>query len=369
MKTYLQTMERCVGVFMILAMVAALGIGCNVEYATDMGDSQSVVASTGTLEVRVHDKPLENVAAIMITVDQVEIHKAVADSVAASTQTDDVETDAVVEESDESDTGGWISLNISGENPFDLLALQGGIHNKLAMVELDTGKYTQIRMTISDISLEMNNDDEAPDVKLPSGKLKFTKPFEVREGELTVLDMDFIAEKAVVLTGNSRAIFKPVIKLDVDYLPCADMDQDADGVNGCEDCNDNDAGIGQALTGYLDNDGDGYGSGEPRRFCEDDLPSGYVNNNTDCDDSDNSVSTGQTWYRDSDDDGYGDATNSLVDCVQPDGYVSDSTDCDDGNELINPGATEVCNDSFDNDCDTLTDCADSDCISDSSCPI
>jgi hypothetical protein len=36
-------------------------------------------------------------------------------------------------------------------------------------------------------------------------------------------------------------------------------------------------------------------------------------------------------------------------------------DCNDGNAAINPGATEVCNDIFDNDCDTLADFADPSC--------
>ena len=44
-----------------------------------------------------------------------------------------------------------------------------------------------------------------------------------------------------------------------------------------------------------------------------------------------------------------------------DGYTAGQGDCDDGNAAVNPGATEICDDGIDNDCDTLTDCADGDC--------
>ncbi len=41
--------------------------------------------------------------------------------------------------------------------------------------------------------------------------------------------------------------------------------------------------------------------------------------------------------------------------------VGGTVDCDDWNAAVNPGATELCADGLDNDCDTATDGADSDC--------
>ncbi len=48
-----------------------------------------------------------------------------------------------------------------------------------------------------------------------------------------------------------------------------------------------------------------------------------------------------------------------------DGYENDlcgGDDCDESNSSINPGASEVCNDLVDNDCDTLIDYDDTDCV-------
>lgn len=63
---------------------------------------------------------------------------------------------------------------------------------------------------------------------------------------------------------------------------------------------------------------------------------------------------------DGDSDGYG----SPGDASCPNGAA---TDCNDGVSAINPGATEVCNDTIDNDCDSDTDCDDSACAASPFC--
>ncbi len=157
---------------------------------------------------------------------------------------------------------------------------------------------------------------------------------------------------------------------------CNDTDDDCDG-----DVDED--GAVDALSFYVDADGDGYGASVVAAVaCE--APSGASAVASDCDDSDASVNPAATelcsgidddcdgliddddpsvvvtspWYLDSDGDGYGDAASPLSVCTEPTGFVADADDCDDGNSRVNPAATEVCRNGDDDDCDgTNTGCA------------
>jgi|GEM_PF-729684 len=81
-------------------------------------------------------------------------------------------------------------------------------------------------------------------------------------------------------------------------------DNDGDGINSCEDCNDNDAGIGII-----------------------------------------------TWYPDVDGDGFGDSSQPIVECTPPGPeYTEIDGDCDDSNSAINPDAIEICDNLIDDNC-------------------
>ena len=162
---------------------------------------------------------------------------------------------------------------------------------------------------------------------------------------------------------------------------CNGVDDDCDG-----DVDDADSALDPASTQtwYADADGDGYGSAlDSVQACE--QPAGYVDDARDCDDlsktinpegvescdpedvdedcdggADNLDPDGAEgslrFYADADGDGFGDPAEPVELCERLDGFVANQKDCEDGDALINPDASEICGDSVDDDCDSVTAC-------------
>jgi hypothetical protein len=131
--------------------------------------------------------------------------------------------------------------------------------------------------------------------------------------------------------------------------------------DNCDGMVDEDGAV-DAITWFLDGDGDGFGNAsDTLDSCS--QPSGYLADDTDCDDDDNDINPDATevcngeddncdgsidgtdasdiqmWYADADEDGYGDATVSELSCTMPTGYVENADDCDDDNINLSPETT------------------------------
>jgi hypothetical protein len=144
-------------------------------------------------------------------------------------KTDDNETNLDVDDSDnntETDNGtdkeDWIIIS-KDEQGFDLLTLQGGKFDLLAQQEIEAGKYTQIRLMITD-GMDVNGEPKTYvkvdgvkyPLEVPSGSssgLKLNHPFTITADNETVLYLDFDAEKSVNQTGNGTYKLKPTIKV------------------------------------------------------------------------------------------------------------------------------------------------------------
>jgi len=153
----------------------------------------------GIIEIRVTDPPPPEVESVVVHLWGIEVHK-VSDNV-----------------------GEWITI-IEEPEPFDLLDVEVA-PAVLGSANVTAGKYTQIRMDVENVTVVFVTDNTTDNVTadVPSGKLKIVKPFEVKDGWTTILTIDFEGEKSLKLpgkdiaTGKERALFKPVIKLSVEY--------------------------------------------------------------------------------------------------------------------------------------------------------
>ena len=118
-----------------------------------------------------------------------------------------------IDDDDDDSTAGWYTI-VNESQTFDLIALQN-VTEILGENNLSAGKYTQVRLTVEQAEITINNSDiiEVYDMKIPSKKVKLIKSFWIYENKTTVLTLDFDIYKSVHRTGNNKFIMKPTIKV------------------------------------------------------------------------------------------------------------------------------------------------------------
>jgi len=154
----------------------------------DTGDS----GPPGTINVYVSDaKPVLPAGAtnLFVTFEQLSVHKS---------------------------GGGWVSLPLV-TNPYtiDLLQFSDGKATELAPpTRLSDGKYTQIRLQISDASIKFSNGMESQ-VEIPSSNLKTDKNFDFNVQYPSSVDIviDFDLSQSLVVRGQGSYQLKPVLHI------------------------------------------------------------------------------------------------------------------------------------------------------------
>lgn len=186
-------MKRFLVAATVLVLVAMLAGGCaGIPPATSTsteGSATSLPTGKGILEVRITDPP-PPMTNVWVEIENVEAHK---------------------------DGGKWETI-AGAAGPFDLKAIEG-IEAFLASKVVEAGRYTQLRLDVAAVKVTVNGENIT--AKVPSEKIKLVGTFEVVDGQATAITLDFNGEKSLVVTGNGKYIFKPVIKLLVSKAPDA----------------------------------------------------------------------------------------------------------------------------------------------------
>ena len=159
------------------------------------------MAGKGTLVLKITDKiNLTNVSSINIVINNVEVHKAEASETVNETN-ETIETN-------ETTIAGW-EVVVNESNTFDLLQIIG-VEEFLGEKNLSAGKYTQIRLEISDATITIENTTH--DTKIPSKRIKLIRSFTIQADKTITLILDFDASESVVKAGE-QYILKPVIEV------------------------------------------------------------------------------------------------------------------------------------------------------------
>jgi hypothetical protein len=182
------------GVLALLVLLLSLGallLSCGG--GSGSGSSDASGTNAGTVSINVTDAkpklPVDDVQHVYITFDEVQVHKA---------------------------GGDWISLPVVAPAPhtIDLLQFSDGTTTQLVPpVKLESGKYTQVRIIVSDAWLVIDGVNYP--LIVPSGKLRTDQnfDFEVHGGGAVDLTVDFDLSQSIVAQGNGGYKLKPVLHL------------------------------------------------------------------------------------------------------------------------------------------------------------
>ncbi len=104
------------------------------------------------------------------------------------------------------ESGAWIEHYLDPAAKVDLTKLKGDNATEIWSGKLDNGTYSKVFIYVSNVEGALAGGEIS--LKLPSGKLQISKPFEVTSGEVT----EFVYDITVVKAGNNgKYILKPQI--------------------------------------------------------------------------------------------------------------------------------------------------------------
>ncbi len=178
-------------------------------------------AGTGSLSLSLTDNSTEEYKAVYITIKYIEVHLGGNENKHSSWRKVDLPTDP--------NTGlpeDRITLN--------LLELVNGVREDLGIVELRSGRYTQMRLIIDSVPddtinilsqnhpyanyvIDQSNPPNAYELEIPSGfqtGFKIVGGFDINTNQTTELVLDFDACRSVVQAGASgKWLLKPTVKV------------------------------------------------------------------------------------------------------------------------------------------------------------
>ncbi len=170
------------------ASVAVLGIFVTIGLTgCDLGAD---LDSPATFEVLMHDAPTDDLEQFNVHVKSIEAQRA---------------------------GGGWTTIGEPDE-VYNLLELVNGNKVVLGEEEVESGRYTQVRLILGEDNSVLNKDGEVSNLSVPSGAqtgIKLIINADLQEGVRYTLNLDFDASRSLIKTGESpniNYVLNPVIR-------------------------------------------------------------------------------------------------------------------------------------------------------------
>jgi hypothetical protein len=178
----------CSGAGMARKSRTALAIVALVAAIVIIGGAAGMMllqGKNGTVAMYVKDAP-GDWAHVNVTFSEVQIHQADGNN----------------------SSSGWHNLALNGTHTIDLAALVN-VSDLLAQGSVGAGKYTQIRIVVTNVTGVMTNGTKV-NFTIPSGELKTTHPFNVTAGKTTKLTLEIGLSKSIT-QADGKWRFSPVL--------------------------------------------------------------------------------------------------------------------------------------------------------------
>ena len=178
-------MKKCLAIMVALALLSLAAGGCD-ELEKLLGPFDSSTEADVNFRLLISDEAnaIGDFEELKVTITSIGVHQG-------------------------GESASWTEIILEQAETVDLVQLQGNNATAIWNGQLDDGTYTKVFIYVSDVEGVLNEDIEGEyTVKLPSGKLHISQPFEVTNGGVT----EFVYDITVIKAGKSgQYIIQPQI--------------------------------------------------------------------------------------------------------------------------------------------------------------
>ncbi|MFA5943399.1 MAG: DUF4382 domain-containing protein [Candidatus Thermoplasmatota archaeon] len=192
----------------------------------------------GSASVYVKDAPTDEFDEIHVVFTKVEVHAAGDDGDDADDSEDSTTDDNETDGDDDNSTAGWRTLfEDSAGVDVDLLNASGTHAAFLGEADLPAGKYTQLRITVTE-AYGIDNGTRVP-ITVSSGTLKLNHPFDVEEAAETRIVLDIDLDRSLHQQGGGAWRMTPVVgSVEAEEVDDEESGEDASEEGEIEDLED-----------------------------------------------------------------------------------------------------------------------------------
>ena len=188
-------MKKIMAIMVVLALFSLVTGGCNeLEKLVGSSDNSTIEDVNFRLLISDEANAIDDFDQLNVTITSIGVHQG-------------------------GESASWNEIILDPAETADLVLLKGNNATAIWSGQLEDGTYTKLFIYVSEIEGVLSEGEAT--VKLPSGKLHISQPFEVTDGEVT----EFVYDITVIKTGKpGKYILQPQISESGPHISFVEID-------------------------------------------------------------------------------------------------------------------------------------------------